>query len=35
MFIISCLFLWVESAVAYASPRIRDLESEIPECDPG
>ena len=30
MFIISGLFLWVESIVAYANPRIRNLESEIP-----
>jgi hypothetical protein len=34
MFIISCLFLWGESLVAYANPRIRYLESEIPDAIP-
>jgi len=34
MFIISCLFLWVESFVAYANPRIRNLEVEIPDAIP-
>jgi len=32
MFIISCLFLWVESLVAYTNPRIRNLETEIPDA---
>jgi len=32
MFIISCLFLWGESFVAYANPRIRNLEAEIPDA---
>ena len=32
MFIISCLFLWVESLVAYATPHIRNLEDEIPDA---
>jgi MFS family permease len=32
MFIISCLFLWGESLVAYTNPRIRNLESEIPDA---
>ena len=34
MFIISCLFLWGESFVAYTHPRIRNLESEIPDAIP-
>jgi hypothetical protein len=32
MFIISCLFLWGESLVAYVNPRIRNLEAEIPDA---
>jgi DHA3 family macrolide efflux protein-like MFS transporter len=34
MLIISCLFLWVESLVAYANPRIRNVETEIPDAIP-
>jgi len=34
MYIISCLFLWVESLVAYANPRIRNVETEIPDAIP-
>jgi hypothetical protein len=34
MFIISCLFLWAESLVAYANSRIRNLENEIPDAIP-
>ena len=34
MFMISCIFLWGESLVAYANPRIRNLESEIPDAIP-
>jgi MFS family permease len=34
MFIISCLFLWAESLLAYFNPRIRNLESEIPDAIP-
>jgi DHA3 family macrolide efflux protein-like MFS transporter len=34
MFIISCLFLWGESLLAYANPRIRNLEIEIPDAIP-
>ena len=34
MFIISCLFLWAESLLAYLNPRIRSLESEIPDAIP-
>jgi len=34
MFIISCLFLWAESLLAYAHPRIRNLETEIPDAIP-
>jgi len=34
MLIISCLFLWGESFVAYANPRIRNLEAEIPDALP-
>ncbi len=34
MFVISCLFLWVQSAVAYANPRIRNLETEISDAIP-
>lgn len=34
MFIISGLFLWAESFVAYANPRIRNLETEIPDAIP-
>jgi len=34
MFVISCLFLWGESLLAYANPRIRNLEYEIPDAVP-
>jgi DHA3 family macrolide efflux protein-like MFS transporter len=34
MYVISCLFLWVESGVAFASPRIRRVEDEIPDAIP-
>jgi hypothetical protein len=34
MFIISCLFLWAESLLAYANPRIRNVEIEIPDAIP-
>ena len=34
IFIISCLFLWTESVIAYANPRIRNLEHEIPDAIP-
>ena len=34
MFIISCVFLWGESLVAYANPRIRNVENEIPDAIP-
>jgi len=34
MFIVSCLFLWGESLLAYANPRIRNLENEIPDAIP-
>jgi MFS transporter, DHA3 family, macrolide efflux protein len=34
IFIISCLFLWTESLIAYSNPRIRNLESEIPDALP-
>jgi hypothetical protein len=34
MFVISCLFLWVESLLAYTHPRIRNLETEIPDAIP-
>jgi hypothetical protein len=34
MFIISCLFLWGESLLAYTHPRIRNLETEIPDAIP-
>jgi hypothetical protein len=32
MFTISCLFLWGESLVAFAHPRIRRVELEIPDA---
>jgi hypothetical protein len=32
LLVLSCLFLWLESAVAYALPRIRRLEEEIPDA---
>jgi hypothetical protein len=32
MFIISCLFLWAESLVAFTHPRVRNLEVEIPDA---
>lgn len=34
MYIISCLFLWAESLVAYLNPRIRSVETEIPDAIP-
>ena len=34
IFIISGIFLWVTSAYAFANPRIRDLEEEIPDAIP-
>ena len=34
MMILSCLFLWAESLIAYLNPRIRNLESEIPDAIP-
>lgn len=34
IFILSCLFLWIESLAAYANPRIRNLEIEIPDAIP-
>ncbi len=34
MFIISCLFLWGESLIAYANPHIRNVEGEIPDAIP-
>jgi hypothetical protein len=32
--VISCLFMWGTSLVAYANPRIRLLEDEIPDAIP-
>jgi MFS family permease len=32
--VISCLFLWLESLVAFSLPRIRNLETEIPDALP-
>ena len=34
MYIISGLFLWLESLVAHANPRIRNLDTEIPDAIP-
>ena len=34
IFIISALSLWITSAYAFANPRIRNLEEEIPDAIP-
>ena len=34
IFVIACLFLWLGSLIAYANPRIRLLENEIPDAIP-
>jgi len=34
MYVISCLFLWGESLAAFATPRIRRVEDEIPDAVP-
>lgn len=38
LMVVSCLFMWSTSLLAYANPRIRNLEAEIPDAipdDPG
>ncbi len=32
IFVLCCLFMWVESIVAFSVPRIRNLESDIPDA---
>ena len=34
IFVISALFLWLSSIIAFATPRIRNLELEIPDAIP-
>jgi DHA3 family macrolide efflux protein-like MFS transporter len=34
LMIVSCLFMWTTSLMAYANPRIRNLEEEIPDAIP-
>ena len=34
IFIVSALSLWISSAYAFANPRIRNLEEEIPDAIP-
>ena len=34
IFVVACLFLWIESLIAYTNPRIRKLEDEIPDAIP-
>lgn len=34
MMVISCFFMWGSSVVAYANPRIRNIETEIPDALP-
>jgi MFS family permease len=34
IFIVACLFLWAESLVTFANPRIRNMEDEIPDAIP-
>jgi hypothetical protein len=34
LMIFSCLFMWAASLIAYANPRIRNLETEIPDAIP-
>jgi hypothetical protein len=32
VFVLCCLFMWVESIIAFSVPRIRNLESDIPDA---
>jgi DHA3 family macrolide efflux protein-like MFS transporter len=34
LMVVSCLLMWVTSLIAYANPRIRNLEEEIPDAIP-